>query len=461
MLIVGTDSNIPLEFGLALSQQLYGCSGQSGCSTVPAAPAQNLRLVTTHHPTGDPSLQLIAVDWFVSVMRNDMTAQQDGQCAPRHGNVKEATHLRTTDHGRRMDEFRGSPVVLICHGTAWDPTRAEVVEAYNRIVAQLPPESAPRLVSITAEASWHELEFANADTVQLPVLTDDVDGIHAQYGLGDGDAVVVIGADGTVRWRHAFGWTLPHPDALAAALASLAQNPTQDHAQHSAQDHERNSSPSKSERSRRAGWSRREFVATVLAASVAMMLPVSPAFARPVSAELHDDKPETVPGSVPVTLTVNGRDIPLNLDPRVTLLDALRDHAGLTGSKKGCDLGQCGACTVHIDGRRVLSCLTLAVAAEGKHITTIEGLAATVSTPGQPLHPMQQAFIEHDGFQCGYCTPGQIMSATAVLGEPWGTTDADVKEAMSGNICRCGAYPGIVAAVQEVRKNHPELGRRT
>ena len=138
----------------------------------------------------------------------------------------------------------------------------------------------------------------------------------------------------------------------------------------------------------------------------------------------------------------------------MTLLDALREYAGLTGTKKGCDHGQCGACTVHVDGRRVLSCLTFAVMQQGKKITTIEGLAHG----RRELHPMQQAFITHDGFQCGYCTSGQIMSATAMVHEPWGPADDDVREAMSGNICRCGAYPGIVAAIQDVR--HERGGRR-
>jgi xanthine dehydrogenase YagT iron-sulfur-binding subunit len=161
----------------------------------------------------------------------------------------------------------------------------------------------------------------------------------------------------------------------------------------------------------------------------------------------------TVGAAVPVSLMVNGQTIALSLEPRVTLLDALREYAGLTGSKKGCDHGQCGACTVHVDGRRTLSCLTLAVMQQGKQITTIEGLAASAGAQGDALHPMQQAFIEHDGFQCGYCTSGQIMSATAVVKEPWGPTDDDVREAMSGNICRCGAYVGIVAAVQDVRHN--------
>ena len=150
--------------------------------------------------------------------------------------------------------------------------------------------------------------------------------------------------------------------------------------------------------------------------------------------------------AVDVELRINGARPRLSLDPRTTLLDALREHLRLTGTKKGCDHGQCGACTVHVDGRRVLACLTLAVATQGKAITTIEGLARA-----EELHPMQQAFLDHDGFQCGYCTPGQIMSAVALLGEPCGPDDGDVRECMSGNLCRCGAYANIIAAIQDVR----------
>ncbi len=147
------------------------------------------------------------------------------------------------------------------------------------------------------------------------------------------------------------------------------------------------------------------------------------------------------------TLKVNGQDHRLKLDPRTSLLDALRDHVGLTGTKKGCDQGQCGACTVHVDGKRVLSCLTLAVAVQGRAVTTIEGLAAA---DGQ-LHPMQAAFIEHDGFQCGYCTPGQIMSAVACVHEGHAATYEEIREYMSGNLCRCGAYPKIVEAIKQAR----------
>jgi xanthine dehydrogenase YagT iron-sulfur-binding subunit len=156
------------------------------------------------------------------------------------------------------------------------------------------------------------------------------------------------------------------------------------------------------------------------------------------------------PGGEPVALTVNGSTYPVELEPRVSLLDALRERLGLTGSKKGCDQGTCGACTVWVDGRRVLSCLTLAMTCEGHEVTTIEGLAAD----GE-LHPMQQAFIDHDAFQCGYCTPGQIMSAVALLREGNAGSDEDIAEFMSGNICRCAAYPHIRDAIREVRDAQP------
>lgn len=154
-----------------------------------------------------------------------------------------------------------------------------------------------------------------------------------------------------------------------------------------------------------------------------------------------------IEGAVPITLRINGKDHKLRIDPRTTLLDCIRETVALTGTKKGCDHGQCGACTVHVNGRRVNSCLTLALMHDGEEITTIEGLG----TP-EALHPMQAAFVAHDGYQCGYCTSGQIMSGAALLKEPCGPDDAAVKELMSGNICRCGAYANIVAAIQQVRK---------
>jgi xanthine dehydrogenase YagT iron-sulfur-binding subunit len=152
--------------------------------------------------------------------------------------------------------------------------------------------------------------------------------------------------------------------------------------------------------------------------------------------------------TIDVTLRVNGREQPLRLSTPVTLLDALRNCLGLTGTKKGCDQGACGACTVLVDGQRMLSCLMLAAQGAGREVTTIEGLAAD----GQ-LHPVQQAFLHHDGFQCGYCTPGQIMSAVALLAEGRAGSDEEIGEFMSGNLCRCGAYPNIVAAIREVARS--------
>jgi xanthine dehydrogenase YagT iron-sulfur-binding subunit len=189
-----------------------------------------------------------------------------------------------------------------------------------------------------------------------------------------------------------------------------------------------------------SGFNRRAFMASVAGSAVAV-----PWTARAAGAAADQPFAPSDP-SLPVdmTLRVNGGDHLLSIDARTTVLDALREHLGLTGSKKGCDHGQCGACTVLIDGRRVLSCLTLAIAAQGQEITTIEGLAQ-----GEQPHPMQQAFIDQDAFQCGYCTPGQIMSAIACVQEGHAGTDADIREYMSGNICRCAAYPNIVAAVKQ------------
>ena len=153
---------------------------------------------------------------------------------------------------------------------------------------------------------------------------------------------------------------------------------------------------------------------------------------------------------IAMKLEINGRRHELALEPRVTLLDALRETLGLTGTKKGCDQGQCGACTVHVDGDRVLACLTLAAQVEGRSITTIEGLSA----PGQDLHPVQRAFLEQDAFQCGYCTPGQIMSAVACIREGHAGSDDEIREYMAGNLCRCGAYPNIVAAVRDAAETN-------
>ena len=190
--------------------------------------------------------------------------------------------------------------------------------------------------------------------------------------------------------------------------------------------------------------SRRQFLKQSSAlAAIALATPV---LVRAAEKEL-DEKASAYFEKVPVKLEVNGVVHQLSVESRVTVLDLLREQLHLTGSKKGCDYGQCGACTVHINGKRVLSCLSLAVMQDGKKITTIEGLAKE-----EELHPMQEAFIKHDGFQCGYCTPGQIMSAIACVREDHANSDGEIRQYMSGNICRCGAYSNIVDAIKEVKE---------
>ena len=190
--------------------------------------------------------------------------------------------------------------------------------------------------------------------------------------------------------------------------------------------------------------SRRDFIKQ---SSLLTALAITPPSLVKGATSQWDEKASAFFEKVPLTLQINGKEYTMNIEPRVTLLDLLREQVALTGTKKGCDYGQCGACTVHVDGKRVLSCLSLAVMQEGKKITTIEGLAQ-----GDKLHPMQEAFVKHDGFQCGYCTPGQIMSAIACVNEGHAESDEEIREYMSGNICRCGAYANIVKAISSVSK---------
>lgn len=189
--------------------------------------------------------------------------------------------------------------------------------------------------------------------------------------------------------------------------------------------------------------SRRNFLKQSTLITVAAM---APPVALKAAEEQWDERLASAIENIPLNIEVNGSMHQVKIDPRVTLLDFLREHLQLTGTKKGCDYGQCGACTVHVDGQRINSCLSLAVMNDGRKVTTIEGLA-----DGAELHPMQAAFIKHDGLQCGYCTPGQIMSAVACISEGHADSDEEIREFMSGNICRCGAYPNIVAAIREVK----------
>jgi xanthine dehydrogenase YagT iron-sulfur-binding subunit len=192
---------------------------------------------------------------------------------------------------------------------------------------------------------------------------------------------------------------------------------------------------------------RRRFIKQVAGTSAAIAIGPNVLTSTSVGQPVPGDTTIATSESVKVNLSINGKKYALDVDPRVTLLDALRERLQLTGSKKGCDHGQCGACTVLVNGRRINSCLTLAVMHEGDEITTIEGLAND-----EDLHPMQAAFVEQDGFQCGYCTPGQICSAVALLKENHANNDDEIREWMSGNICRCGAYAGILAAIKEAKK---------
>jgi len=195
---------------------------------------------------------------------------------------------------------------------------------------------------------------------------------------------------------------------------------------------------------RGAGFSRRNFITASASAAATPWI-----FPKHAAAETREAAPmgEEPQAKVLTSLTVNKQPYRLALDPRTSLLDALRDEIGLTGTKKGCDHGQCGACTVLVDGTRVLSCMSFAVMNDGRDVTTIEGLAS----PSGELHPMQQAFIDHDAFQCGYCTSGQIMSAIGCVNEGHADTDGEIREYMSGNLCRCAAYPNIVAAIRQAR----------
>jgi xanthine dehydrogenase YagT iron-sulfur-binding subunit len=317
-------------------------------------------------------------------------------------------------------------VVTFLDGPAFDdaaPADLETIRAELRGMGAV-------LIAISARGLW---SFSPDDEIELfapqaEIAADELTSAYRGYGMREGQAALfVIDGESRVRFVH----VLANPDdatwptiatALSAAGQALLSTP--------------------------ATWrpSRREVVVGSLVAGLSLAFldgcRRSPATAR---SEVASVSPS--PEDSEVTLQINGTPRTLRIDSRATLLDALRERLGLTGTKKGCDHGQCGACTVLVDGRRVNSCLTLAIATQGPAITTIEGLAQ-----GDRLHPMQAAFAALDAFQCGYCTPGQIVSAVGLLREGRATSDQEVREQMSGNLCRCGAYPNIVAAIQRARE---------
>ena len=320
-------------------------------------------------------------------------------------------------NGSRASDRRGRPLIVAFAPDEWNPARAQQNEIWRQLAAQFGAE----IVDASSD-DWHAFD-SHGETAM-------------RFGVRGQRAIFVIDENGQIAWHWISDGEEVAPGEVLAALEKLDTT------------------------EKRGGLSRRSFLAATLAASAVLALsgrgagarnqneltPPAPNKKRFQSSDSYD-KTDTIP----VKLRVNGKARTLQIEPRVALLDALREYIGLTGSKKGCDHGQCGACTVHIDGERQLSCLTLAVMAQGREITTIEGLAQ-----GENLHPMQLAFVQNDAFQCGYCTPGQIMSAIALQREGGDGSDAEIREGMSGNLCRCAAYPNIVAAIKAARADFVE-----
>lgn len=322
--------------------------------------------------------------------------------------------------------LRGRPIVIVRAEEAWTPA-SESAADIEAIRAELRGLGAV-LVVRSKGVAWC---FRPDDDVEWCAEGGDLAALDQETGSA---ALVVLDADGSVRFCRTLGPRTELTSALVEALRAAGKALTAD-------------------RTALLAMSRRDWLLASLVTSFAAVFlgacaaheKAAPGIAAPQGPGAERPRP----GEVEIVLHVNGRDRKLTVDPRVSLLDALRERLALPGTKKGCDHGQCGACTVLLDGRRVNSCLVLAVVAQGAKVTTIEGLAGADGT----LHPVQAAFLAEDGFQCGYCTPGQIMSAVGLLAEGnRGETDADVREMMSGNVCRCGAYPNIVRAIQRARK---------
>ena len=357
------------------------------------------------------------------------------------------------------DELRGRVVVLAFSPGGWNPSRAEQMTVlYNALLKAARQRGssdgdalsgiADELRAVEKDGDDFSLRFADDAPLRLTLHEIDNQSEAARrYGVHGRQALFVLDEAGIIRWRHLLSpGAMPDIEPIVAALRAMDAKVNTKNPAHVG---DKAPTPTPKDIPRPT---RREFVAAAFAGALALA-------AFPLTARAEDLRfaaPEAtiappVPAdgpTIPVRLKINGETHPLMLDSRVTLLDALREHLGMTGSKKGCDHGQCGACTVHLDGQRALSCLSLAAQQEGREIVTIEGLAQ-----GEKLHPVQAAFIEHDGYQCGYCTPGQIMSAVALLREGRANSDSEIREGMSGNLCRCAAYPHIVAAIKDVRKS--------
>ena len=307
-----------------------------------------------------------------------------------------------------------APRIVVFTLDEWDPAQTHLSELWQQMARHFAGE--------TLAPDWQTL---------------DACGPHAaRWGVTGKRALFVVDETNRVRWQWVDEGAPIQPGALLAALETLR---------------DQSQTPN-------GGLSRRTFLGATLAAAAVLSLARLPQASAQAQNAANANGGAVVragaatygaAGTIPVKLRVNGKVHTLQLEPRVALLDALREYIGLTGTKKGCDHGQCGACTVHVDGERWLSCLELAVKAEDTEITTIEGLAQGLGA--DELHPMQLSFIRNDAFQCGYCTPGQIMSATALLKENPKPTDAQIRESMAGNLCRCAAYPNIVAAIADAR----------
>ncbi|WP_022825094.1 2Fe-2S iron-sulfur cluster-binding protein [Hymenobacter norwichensis] len=319
-------------------------------------------------------------------------------------------------NGSYLHDLRGQPVILAFAPDEWNPAQAH----QSSIFAHLLHAFDGIAVSDDTMAAWYSLDC------QGPVA--------AQFNITDQRTLLLLDEQGILRWQTAIGpGQEPRAGQILAALEAL--RPIAPVAAREV--------PITS-----GGLSRRTFLAATLATAALLLLAGAAEAAATVTPPKHPASMPATPAvaTIPITLTINGETHRLEVEPRVALLDALRENLHLTGTKKGCDHGQCGACTVHLDGQSALSCLTLAVMSEGRQITTIEGLAK-----GATLHPMQAAFVKHDAFQCGYCTPGQIMAATALVQDKQHRSAAEIREAMSGNLCRCAAYPNIIAAIQETQ----------